>query len=278
MTYTFVDRTLPLPAPPLPAYANLNSGVSVDVYREADAGRYCRQPACSRSAADFAFDPNVPGTNTISLKNGSVATVLLTGERIAARRRLHGGRERLLGNAAELIAGPGFPSFQAGDGHGPAIAFDSNGLPSVVGVAKMAVEGFVSGAASIDGVDAALITLDFGSAGEADGITQLSAEFTPNFIEQNGARFGVYSGVTISADGVVSALFDNGERRPIYRLPLVTFANPDGLDAKTGNVWSTTGGLRQSDVAGRRTRDRRGRSCNLRWRPRRSTSARNSPT
>jgi flagellar hook protein FlgE len=122
----------------------------------------------------------------------------------------------------------------------PAITFDADGLPKSFGVGKMAVDGFVSGAASMDGTSASQITLDFGSLGEADGITQLSAEFTPNFIERNGARFGVFSGATISSDGLVTALFDNGERRPIYRVPLVTFVNPDGLEAQTGNVWNTT--------------------------------------
>ena len=240
VTYTFVDRTLPLPAPPLPAYANLNSGVSVDVYREADAGGTAANLLAAVRAADSAFDPNVAGANTISLKNGSVATVLLAGGTNAAGADFTVDASGCSATRQSLLQDPVFQVSKQGTSTGPAIAFDSNGLPSVVGVAKMAVQGFVSGAASIDGVDAALITLDFGSTGEADGITQLSAEFTPNFIEQNGARFGVYSGVTVSSDGVVSALFDNGERRPIYRLPLVTFVNPDGLNAITGNVWSTT--------------------------------------
>lgn len=124
----------------------------------------------------------------------------------------------------------------------PAVTFNSDGLPNSFGVASMAVEGFVSGAASMDGSvpNVSEISLDFGSADEADGITQLSAEFTPNFIEQDGARFGVFSGITISSDGLISALFDNGERRPIYRIPMVTFVNPDGLEAQSGNAWSAT--------------------------------------
>jgi flagellar hook protein FlgE len=38
----------------------------------------------------------------------------------------------------------------------------------------------------------------------------------------------------------MSALFDNGERRPIYRLPLATFVNPEGLIGRAGNAWIAT--------------------------------------
>ena len=40
-----------------------------------------------------------------------------------------------------------------------------------------------------------------------------------------------------SAIALVVALFDNGETLPIYKIPLVTFANFNGLTAKTGNVY-----------------------------------------
>ena len=49
-----------------------------------------------------------------------------------------------------------------------------------------------------------------------------------------------YSGVQIDESGVVTALFDNGETRPIAILPLATFANPNGMEALTGNAWIET--------------------------------------
>jgi flagellar hook protein FlgE len=58
--------------------------------------------------------------------------------------------------------------------------------------------------------------------------------------------FGSVSGVAIGDDGVVTALFTNGARKDIYKLPLATFSNPNGLDAKTGNAWletQTSGGF-----------------------------------
>ena len=210
------------------------------------------------TATDASFAASTTGANTgkhvIAQKAGAPTTILLTGGTglDASNNPVTGVIDFQIdargcsATRQSLLQDPVLKVSKQGTGAGRAIAFDSNGLPNSVGVAKMAVQGFVSGAASMvnadapDATSALRVALDFGSTGEADGITQLSAEFTPNFIEQNGARFGVFSGVTISADGVVSALFDNGERRPIYRLPLVTFTNPDGLEAKSGNVWSTT--------------------------------------
>ena len=84
------------------------------------------------------------------------------------------------------------------------------------------------------------ITLDMGNVGTNDGLTNLSGDFLTNYINQDGAKFGSYTGVSISEDGVVTALFDNGETRPIAILPLATFANADGMEALTGNTWIET--------------------------------------
>lgn len=116
----------------------------------------------------------------------------------------------------------------------PSIRFDANGLPSAFNIASMSVSGLANGA------ELPAVTLDFGNIGEANGMTQFGDEFAPAFIQQNGARFGVYSGVTISSDGLVTALFDNGELRPIYKIPLATFVNPNGLSSRSGNAWIAT--------------------------------------
>jgi flagellar hook protein FlgE len=131
---------------------------------------------------------------------------------------------------------------------GPALTFSGDGVPAVVGINKMSVHGFTSGAADLDdadldgdgNLDVEQISLSFGTIGEADGMTQFGGEFTPNFVRQNGAKFGTFSGVTISPGGEMVALFDNGEQRTIYQLPVATFVNPNGLGGKSGNVWNAT--------------------------------------
>ena len=46
--------------------------------------------------------------------------------------------------------------------------------------------------------------------------------------------------MTISTDGLVTALFDNGETRPVFKIPVATFTNVNALEARSGNVWNAT--------------------------------------
>ena len=64
--------------------------------------------------------------------------------------------------------------------------------------------------------------------------------YTPTFIDTDGAGFGQFSGVTIGEDGLVTALFENGDIRPVFKIPVATFPNPAGLGANTGNVFTQT--------------------------------------
>jgi flagellar hook-basal body protein len=128
-----------------------------------------------------------------------------------------------------------------------ALKFTADGLPSEINVKDVEVLDFANGANDMNDVPtgvgseiSAKIELTFGTLLEANGFTQFGAEFTPVFIQQNGSRFGNFAGVTISGDGAVVALFDNGETRNIYQLPLATFTNVNNLESSSGNVWNAT--------------------------------------
>lgn len=123
-----------------------------------------------------------------------------------------------------------------------AIQFNSDGLPTSFAIAELEIIGFANGAANMDddASNSSRITLDLGRVGEANGFTQFGAEFTPGFITQNGSQFGTLAGVTIDESGLMTALFDNGETRPIFKIPIATFVNVNGLNARTGNVWNQT--------------------------------------
>jgi flagellar hook protein FlgE len=112
-----------------------------------------------------------------------------------------------------------------------AMTFNGNGTPSAINVANVRVSNWSSGA-----LDSA-VALDLGTVNLSNGVTQFSGAYNVTFINQNGVQFGTFSGVSISDEGLVVALFDNGETLPIYKIPLVTFANFNGLTAKTGNVY-----------------------------------------
>lgn len=119
----------------------------------------------------------------------------------------------------------------------PAMVFSGDGTPQNINVDTIEFR-WANGANDMTGPDA--ISLDLGTPGLADGVTQFAGEFQPISVHHNGARFGSISGVSIGEDGLVTALFDNGESRAIYKIPLATFVNPNGLESRSGNAWVET--------------------------------------
>lgn len=103
-----------------------------------------------------------------------------------------------------------------------------------------------------NGADVGSINFDWGTAGPVfgtpnavqfgltDGLRQFAADSDVNFVNQDGAPSGYLISVSVDADGFVTANFSNGETQALYKLPMADFANPNGLQAITGNVFSQT--------------------------------------
>ncbi|GAB5387750.1 MAG: flagellar hook protein FlgE [Alphaproteobacteria bacterium] len=87
---------------------------------------------------------------------------------------------------------------------------------------------------TISGAEDSDITMDLSA------LTQFSSDFSVAYVDQNGAELGLRTGVTIDEDGLVTANFSNGQTRPLYQIPLATFANANGLNAISGNVYQQT--------------------------------------
>lgn len=90
---------------------------------------------------------------------------------------------------------------------------------------------------------------------EMSNISQFSSDYSVDFVEQDGAELGLRTGLSIDDQGFVSANFSNGQTRPLYKLPVATFANPNGLRALSGEVFqqSTDSGdynLREAGSSG----------------------------
>ncbi|HRK95667.1 MAG TPA: flagellar hook-basal body complex protein [Rhodospirillales bacterium] len=130
----------------------------------------------------------------------------------------------------------------------PAFVFSATGYPTSITAERMAIRGFEAGAADMDDVDldgdgltdVSRIDLRFGADDGADNLTQFGGDFVPGAIQQDGSQFGTFTDVAIRPDGVIEAIFKNGSRRPIYRIPVATFASPDGLQSRNGNVFIAT--------------------------------------
>ncbi|MEQ8601972.1 MAG: flagellar hook protein FlgE [Marivibrio sp.] len=88
--------------------------------------------------------------------------------------------------------------------------------------------------------DAVAIDINLGQINGADGLTQFEGTSVINNLTQNGKQFGSLASVSVNEEGVVTALFDNGEQRQLFQVPVVTFNAPNALRPQTGNVFSQT--------------------------------------
>ena len=81
-----------------------------------------------------------------------------------------------------------------------------------------------------------------------DGLTQYGggggggeqALSTIKYVDQDGRLFSGIDSVSIAAGGVVEGFYSNGETRALYQVPVFTFANPNGLRARSGNLFAET--------------------------------------
>ena len=80
-------------------------------------------------------------------------------------------------------------------------------------------------------VAAGPIEIDIGALGETGGMSQVSYSFAPISVVKDGSEIGNFVGVEVDANGFVRAMFDTGEIRTIYQIPLVSVPNPNGLQA-----------------------------------------------
>jgi flagellar hook protein FlgE len=68
-------------------------------------------------------------------------------------------------------------------------------------------------------------------------LTQLAAPSAVTSATSNGASAGNIVSVEVNASGVVSAVFDNNQVRPIAQVAIATFPNSDGLQPVSGNAY-----------------------------------------
>lgn len=105
--------------------------------------------------------------------------------------------------------------------------------------ATVSITGWTDGAAD------STITMDLGTAGGTDGLTQYaSGETTPavnvTSIDSDGLSYGKLSSVSIGKNGVVDATYSNGKTIAIYKIAVATFADPNGLSAASDGLYSAT--------------------------------------
>ena len=92
-----------------------------------------------------------------------------------------------------------------------------------------------------------LPTIDFDSsmtgeeltiAMDISGMAQMTGVYTAIVTEQNGAEVGHRTSTEIRSDGTVVGVYSNGQTAQLYRIPVATFVNENGLTDLTGTVFA----------------------------------------
>ena len=128
-------------------------------------------------------------------------------------------------------AGPAYDVNVNFSGDGLVAGFDGEPSPPVLNIS-----GLTSGADDLN------IELDFGRVGGANGLTKFGSDFLVGGVQADGAQFGGVSGLDISQNGTISALFDNGQTRTVANIAVATFTNPVGLEVLSGGIYRATDG------------------------------------
>ena len=149
------------------------------------------------------------------------------------------------GNAAD-IGGAGNNPIANG-----AITFNTDGTIATPAANVNVTIPFVAAS----GLSSQTIAVNFGTPGQANGFTQFDTTSSLYSSTIDGTLYGGLSGVRIDDQGFVVAQFTNGIERNLYKLPVATFANADGLGLINGNSFrqtSQSGGpsLKNADEAG----------------------------
>ncbi|MBU1174152.1 MAG: flagellar hook protein FlgE [Alphaproteobacteria bacterium] len=121
-----------------------------------------------------------------------------------------------------------------------AIAFNDDGTLASTSPspATLAISGWTTGAA------ASSIALDFGTAGTATGLSQYATGDETLTVDlestQDGTAMGSLISISIDEDGNVNANYDNDTERAIFKIPVATFTNSDGLTSLSYGMYAAS--------------------------------------
>ena len=133
---------------------------------------------------------------------------------------------------------------------GDAISITANGAPAPA--LTFSPDGYLATPAAYSvgvthpGGTTSTFTLD------VSGLTQFGDTFSPFSYNRDGFAASELQSVEFDSRGHVVGVFASGMAKPIYKLALGAFGNPDGLDARNGNVYaqSAASGAAQLGSAG----------------------------
>jgi flagellar hook protein FlgE len=123
---------------------------------------------------------------------------------------------------------------------------DPNGNELTNGLLNFDGDGLLNAVADSSGnTDINLSLIDWGNGSTLQNIdidvsrfSQFAGNYNVISTDQNGAELGLRTGVEITREGIVVARFSNGASADLYKIPLVTFANSNGLTEVSGTAYT----------------------------------------
>ncbi|KFE35697.1 flagellar hook protein FlgE [Thioclava atlantica] len=91
-----------------------------------------------------------------------------------------------------------------------------------------------------DGGTTQQIDVGLGAPNSYDGITQFAGDFTPQKFSADGSSAGALTRIEIDNSGTMFGIFDNGQRQPLYKIPLAHVENPNGMQEVDGDAYRLT--------------------------------------
>jgi flagellar hook protein FlgE len=122
-------------------------------------------------------------------------------------------------NQANAASGGGFPYSSGGFLGSTSITFNSTGQLTAATALTFTIPG------------GSAFTLDLTQS------SQLADDYAVLGTNVNGNAPGAVDSVEVDDDGLLYAIYDNGQRQAIYRIPLANVPSPDHLRPVAGNVY-----------------------------------------
>jgi flagellar hook protein FlgE len=122
------------------------------------------------------------------------------------------------------------------------IDFNSDGTLANINGASPASSSFALTLpwSAASGLGTQNVNVNLGTIGGTSGLTQFDTASSLNAVTTDGSAFGTVTGVSVDKDGTVTAQFSNGLSQSVFKVPLATFTNPDGLMQLSGNAYIAT--------------------------------------
>ena len=184
----------------------------------------------SPAGAELAVDWNGAAANSTVRLNLAALKEVATGAPTAASLL------NANGSTWKLTVGTDDSGDRITAGNATYVEFDGNGTLRGPATHTVGIDWNNGASSAAD----SSVAFDFGTPGQANGLTSFGSEYAVGSVSQDGLAFGAYSGVSIDRNGIVNALFDNGRIRPMFKIPVAQFNNSDGLISRSGNAWQAS--------------------------------------